>query len=126
MRDGGSAADPFDVDLNGDGGAGLLCRTTAQAASEIRWFDQVPGTRTTMRKTLAYEPMRVAGPGDKLARARSVVGDVVVWRGLSGLRAVGIGAVMAAVWFVERFTDGSRRFPHARNAAPQAPGGERV
>lgn len=70
VRDGGFAADPFDVDLNGDGCAGLLCRTTAQAASEIRWFDQVPGTRTTMRKTLAYEPMRVAGPGDKLARAR--------------------------------------------------------
>ena len=65
----------------------------AMTASEIRLLDQVTTVRPVTRKTLSHYLTMIARLGGYLARSSDPPpGNLVIWRGLSRLRDIEIGA----------------------------------
>ncbi|MHB1302259.1 MAG: IS4 family transposase [Acidiphilium sp.] len=70
----------------------------ALTASEIRLLDQVLTTLPNTRKTLSYYLTKIARLGGYLARGSDPPpGNLVMWRGLSRLRDIEIGASISAI-----------------------------
>ncbi len=78
----------------------------ALTASEIHLLDHVLTTTPDTRKTLSYYLNKIARLGGYLARASDPPpGNLVMWRGLSRLRDIEIGASISAICgVIESFT----------------------
>ena len=69
----------------------------ALTASELHLLDHLLTTRPTMPKTLSFYLTKIARLGGHLARARDPPpGYIVMWRGLSRLRDIELGANIPA------------------------------
>ncbi len=69
----------------------------ALTASEIHLLDHLLTAGPTTRKTMAYYLTKIARLGGYLARASDPPpGNIVMWRGLSRLRDIEIGANIPA------------------------------
>ena len=69
----------------------------ALTASELHLLDHLLTTRPTMRKTLSHYLIKIAKLGGYLARASDPPpGNIVMWRGLSRLRDIELGANIPA------------------------------